>query len=204
MNLKEYQKKSRNIEFLYEMGSLRLVSRMWQRFFHAKMSSVPEHTFRVAWLALIIAKAEKIKEDEKILKMALVHDIVEGRTGDVDYVSRQYVKADESLAIKDILKDTSLEKDFLQILKEYEDKQSIAAKIVKDADNLDIDLELQEQSNQLVSPRFSKTRKTFVRPILYTETAKKYWDLIYRARPDDWHFNGRNRFNRGDWSKSKK
>lgn len=197
-------KKSRNIEFLYEMGSLRLMSRMWQRFFHSKMANVPEHIFRVAWIALMIAREEKVKDDEKILKMALLHDIVEGRTGDTDYISRQYNEQNDNLAIKDIFKDTVLEKEFLEISKEYEERKCMAAKIVKDADNLDIDLELKEQFMDPVVRRKYESRKKFVRPILFTKTAKKYWDLIYKTEPDDWHFNGRNRFNKGDWSKNKK
>jgi len=52
--------------------------------------------------------------------MVLVHDISESRTGDVDYLSRQYVVRNEELGIKDMLKDTAAEKEFLELWNEYE------------------------------------------------------------------------------------
>jgi putative hydrolase of HD superfamily len=162
---------------------------------------VAEHTLRVIWIALMLAKKEKVKNEEKVIKMALLHDTTESRTGDVDYLSRQYVEMEEELAIKDILKDTLFEKDFIAIWKEYEKKQSIEAKIVKDADTLDCDLELREQEIQTVSNKFIKSRSKIVKPKLYTKSADEFWRNIYKSDIHSWHFLGRNRFNNGDWKK---
>ena len=93
-----------DINFLYEIGTIRYIDRMWKRFLNADFENLAEHHFRVAWIALVIAKHEKVDNTDKILKMALVHDIAESRTGDVDYLSRQYVERNEELGIKDILK----------------------------------------------------------------------------------------------------
>jgi putative hydrolase of HD superfamily len=86
----------RDIEFLYEIGSLRLMDRQWQRFLNGVSANVTEHQYRVMWLALTIAKYEKAKNTERILKMAMVHDITESRTGDTDYIARQYVRRTKS------------------------------------------------------------------------------------------------------------
>ncbi len=195
---------NRDIEFFYEIGQLRLINRMWRRFFQSETSNVAEHTLRVVWIALAIAKKENVKDEEKIMKMALVHDVTESRTGDVDYVSRQYVEMKEEMAAEDMLSETILEKDFLNVWKEYEKKESIEAKIVKDADSLDVNLELKEQEIQTISDKFMKPRDILVKPKLYTKTAKKYWDIIDKSDVHDWHVFGRNRFNSGDWKKKLK
>jgi putative hydrolase of HD superfamily len=194
----------RDIEFFYEIGQLRLINRMWQRFFHSKVANIAEHILRVAWIALAIAKKERVGDEGKILKMALVHNIAESRTGEVDYVSRQYAELKKELAIKDILNDTILEEDLFEIWKEYGERKTIESKIVKDADNLDVNLELKEQEIQTVSDKFVKSRIKSVRLKLYTKTAKRYWDLIEKSDVHDWHALGRNRFNQGDWKNASK
>lgn len=76
--------------------------------------------------------------------MALVHDLPETRTSDLSYVQKVYVKADDDTAAKDSLAKTMFEDFYSVILNEYEKRESIEAKIVKDADNLDVDLEMKE------------------------------------------------------------
>ncbi|MDB5178712.1 MAG: hypothetical protein JWN01_655, partial [Patescibacteria group bacterium] len=111
---------ARDIEFIYEIGALRYMQRIWVRFLNPSFQNNTEHMFRVAWIALIIAKREGATDHEKILKMALVHDVSESRTGDVDYLSRQYVKRDQEQGIKDMLSGTALESEFIELWKEYE------------------------------------------------------------------------------------
>jgi putative hydrolase of HD superfamily len=192
----------RDLEFLFEIGALRKMQRAWGRFFSSEMANISEHIFRVIWLALILARKEGVKSEEKIIKLALVHDISEGRAGDVDYLSRQYVERDEESAAKDMLRGTSLESDFFDLWREMEVKETIEAKIVKDADNLDIDLELMENitlDKDLVDFK-EKMREEILLPKLYTESAKKMWKEIYQSNPHAWHMNSdKNRFKGGDW-----
>ncbi|OGE81076.1 MAG: hypothetical protein A3H72_03245 [Candidatus Doudnabacteria bacterium RIFCSPLOWO2_02_FULL_48_8] len=194
----------RDLELLYEIGAFRFVHRTWVQMLSPEFSSTTEHTYRVMWLSLIIAKYEGVTNYEKILKMALVHDLPESRTGDVHYVSRLYTKRNEKLAVKEILEDTSVS-EFKKIWHEYEDRKSIEAKIVKDADYVDVDLELTEQEykgNQL-KKQFAKSRK-IVYSKLYTKTAKMIWDAIQKSNPHDWHLHARNRLTAGDWKTKKK
>ncbi len=194
----------RDIEFLFEMGRLRFGQRNWQRFFNTKVANDSEHTFRVLWIALTIAKREGVADIEKIMKMALVHDIAESRTGDVDYISRSYAKLNEEDAIKDVLEETSVEDEFIESWEEFEKRETIESKIVKDADNLDIDFELMEQmdANEGLIKKKISMRKSNVRQKLFTETAKKMFDEVYSTEDiHDWHFESkRNRFKNGDFS----
>lgn len=178
----------RDIEFLYEIGTLRYFLRDWKRVLGMDSASVTEHIFRVAFLALIIARGEKCKNEEMILKMALIHDIPEIRTGETGYVQAIYAKKDEERAIKDAVKETELA-DFEEILREYNKRKTLEAKIVKDADNLDVDLEIKELEARGSSWfRKSKHLRRVVRDKkLYTKTAKKIFDMIQKSDPDSWH-----------------
>jgi putative hydrolase of HD superfamily len=194
----------RDIEFLYEIGSMRFMPRQWKRFLNADFANLAEHHLRVIWIALIIAKHEKADIDQ-VIKMALVHDIAESRTGDVDYLSRQYVDRNEELGLKDMVNKTAAEKDLRELYEAYEKRESLEAKIVKDADNLDVDMELAEQEVRGFKGRYAWTKqRSYVgENRLYTKTAKLMWRKIQKNDPNAWHINGRNRINSGDWKSLK-
>ena len=196
---------NRDVDFLFEMGNIRYIPRMWSRFYHPQFSNLAEHHFRVFWIAMIIAQHEG-GDTGKIAKMVLVHDIAESRTGDLDYLSRQYSERNEKLAIEDMLADTSLNQEFLALWNEYEERDSIEAKIVKDADNLEIDLELAEQAanGSPLRAELQETRKYVSTNKLYTSTAKQLFTSINKTNPHHWHTSGRNRTNSGDWRDNKK
>jgi putative hydrolases of HD superfamily len=193
----------RDLQLIYEVGMLRNIPRAWCQVMGMDVANLAEHHFRIAWIAMILAKHEGVTNIEKILKMALVHDVAESRTGDVHYVSRLYTKRDEHIAIKDILQSTEVEEDLLSIIEEYEKRESIESRIVKDADSLDVDLELHElKQGTPLEKRWHDIRKESVFPHLYTESAKKIWELIYDSDPHDWHILGKNRHTAGDWKEA--
>lgn len=193
----------RDVEFLFEMGNIRLIDRMWRRFHGQNFANLAEHHFRMFWIAMIIAANEKNVDTGKLAKMVLVHDIAESRTGDVDYLARQYVERNEELGIQDMLAETAIEKEFYALWQEYETRETIEAKIAKDADNLDVDLELAEQAyvGGRLHQELGNNRLYVSENKLYTETAKKLFKQIISADPHDWHTKGRNRRNAGDWKK---
>ena len=182
---------NRNIDFLYEIGSLRNVPRGWRQHLGFDVASDLEHTYRLIWLALLISRMEKKGDENVIIKMALVHDIAETRTSDHSYVQKVYVTADESRAADDMFKNTMFG-DLREILHQYEKRDTIEAKIVKDADNLDIDLELKEieELGSKLPGKWEKANRRMVRDEkLYTESAKKIWDDIQSSDPSNWHRN---------------
>ena len=179
----------RDIDFLYEIGSLRNVPRGWRQHLGFDVASDLEHTYRLIWLALIISRMEKKGDENMIIKMALVHDLAETRTSDHSYVQKVYVTADESRAADDMFKDTIFG-DFRKTLEQYEKRDSIEAKIVMDADNLDVDLELKEieELGSKLPQKWAKNNRKFVRDEKhYTESAKKLWDEIQTSDPSNWH-----------------
>lgn len=194
---------SSDVNFLFEMGSIRFIDRTWKRFLNGDFANLAEHHFRLFWIAMTIAAHEKGADSNKVAKLAMVHDIAESRAGDVDYLSRQYVVRNEELAIHDMLDGTALEKEFLELWQEYETRETLESKIVKDADNLDVDFELAEQATHgsPLKDKWHNNRKFVAEERLFTDTAKKIFASLALADPHDWHNHGRNRRNSGDWQK---
>jgi putative hydrolases of HD superfamily len=199
---------NRDLEFLYEIGAIRLIQRQWHRFHMSTVGDLADHHFRVLWLSLLIARRENADVDTaKMMKMALVHDIAESRTGDADYLARQYVERNEALGISDMLADTTLEKEFLDLWHEYEKRECLESKIIKDADNLDVDLEIREQASlgHTLPQAWSVTDARAKGPQLFTKTARELFAQIQNSDPHDWHTKSpRNRVNGGDWKKQRK
>lgn len=178
----------KDIDFLFEIGSLRHVPRGWRQHLGFDIASDLEHSYRVMWLALIIARMEKTGDEAKIMKMALVHDVAETRVSDLSYVQKVYVTADEEKAADDIFRETIVG-DFREVLREYEERESIEAKIVKDADNLDVDIELKELEEQgsKLPQKLADFRKIVREDKFYTESARQLWDKVQNADPSHWH-----------------
>jgi len=167
----------RDLDFLFEIGSLRNIQRGWRQHLGMDCATVLEHTIRVVWLALIVARKQGEKVDEnKILRMALVHDLAEARVSDLSYVQKVYTTGDEARASAEMFAGTSLVDFNTDILHEYENRASLEAKIVKDADNLDVDLEmkeLEERGSQLPK-KWAEMRALVRNEKLYTQAARNY------------------------------
>lgn len=191
----------RDIDFLFEMGSLRNVPRAWQQILTGRVQNIAEHTFRMTMVAWVLAIAEKA-DVNKVLKMCLLHDIGESRARDIAFMHREYVTRHEELAEEHIIENTVLEKEAKALFKEYNERKSLEAKIVKDADNIDVDLELKELAK--IGDTSAIGMQKYTRPQIrntkfYTKTAKKMWDEIQKANANAWHQSLTNQ-----WVKNKK
>lgn len=179
----------RDIDFLFEIGSLRNIPRAWQQVLTGRVQNVAEHMFRMTMVAWVIAIREKA-DVNKVIKMCLIHDVAESRTGDIAFMHRGYVTRHEELAERDIFQNTSLEKEAEVLFKEYNDRKSLEAKIVKDADNIDVDLELKELARigDSAAVSYQKGHRPTIRAKkFYTKTAKKMYDEIKKTDINTWH-----------------
>lgn len=167
---------------------MRKIPRAWQQILMGKVQNISEHIFRMTMVAWVIAIAEKA-DVAKVLKICLLHDLTESRTLDIAFMHRSYVERHEELATKDIFAGTILEKEAELLLKEYNKRESLEARIVKDADNLDVDLELKELSRiDTVALGMAVGHRPKIKAKkLYTKTAKKMWDEIQKSNPNNWH-----------------
>ena len=190
---------SHDAQLFFELGSMRHVARTWRQFGGIPFANNAEHSFRVAWIAWLLAEREGA-DSGKVVQMALMHDIGEIRSVDVNYLSRQYTARDESRAISDTVSLTSLEESVTALWSEMESRSTLEAKIVKDADALDCDFELHETAatGYRLSDVLHETRIA-ARERLYTAAARELWDALYASDPHAWHTQGPNRLTTGDW-----
>jgi len=179
----------RDIEFLFEIGTMKNVDRSWRQHLGMECASNLEHSFRVVFLALLIARREGGADESKIIKMALVHDLAEARTSDLGYMQKIYVASDEERAARDMFAGTSLTDLCDDVLHEYKLRESIEAKIVKDADNLDVDVEMKEleERGSLMPEKWKPSRRIVRDQKLYTNAAKALWDELQSSDPSSWH-----------------
>ncbi|OGE72452.1 hypothetical protein A3H40_04370 [Candidatus Daviesbacteria bacterium RIFCSPLOWO2_02_FULL_38_15] len=107
--------------------------------------SVAAHSFSTALLAYFLAKSlqkngEKIDPD-KVLKMALVHDIGETIVGDVGTFVKGMAggvfKHIEEEGVKALVDGLDSKKEIISLVSEYNERKSLEARVVKVADNLD-------------------------------------------------------------------
>lgn len=110
--------------------------------------SVADHSFSVAVLSMILASELDVDRD-KLIKMALIHDIGESIIGDViwhypgkglmaDILDKK--ERDEEEAMRKIL-ETLGDSEYLDLWKEMEEKKTREAKIHKEIDRIDLALQ---------------------------------------------------------------
>lgn len=179
----------KDIDFLFEIGSLRNVQRAWRQQMGVDVANNLEHSFRVAFIALVLARMEGVEDEGKIMKLALMHDLEESRTADHTHFQKPYVKLDKEKAAKDVFEGTSLEDFSKDLFKEYKKMESMEAKIVKDADQLDIDFELKELEEQghQIPAKWLESRNKIKEETFHTESAKKLHELVWKADRSDWY-----------------
>jgi putative hydrolase of HD superfamily len=129
-----------DVDLLYELGELRHIQRTFR--YSVGASSVAEHTLRVCYTAMILARMEKA-DLLRTLQIALMHDVPEIRTGDPNPWQKPYVTTHTEKAAEDMLTGTTLE-DMIPVIASYEKRDSLEAQIVKDADMIECEMEMLE------------------------------------------------------------
>lgn len=109
--------------------------------------SVADHTWGVAMLSLLLANPKKINM-VKLLKMIIIHDLGEIVPGDVRWeagkkiIGSQSKKRKKELDVmKDIFKNYPKGKEYISLLKEFNEQSSPEAKFVKKAEKLEMALQ---------------------------------------------------------------
>lgn len=172
--------------FFFEVGMLRKTPRTGYQFLGSGRENVAEHSFRTTVIAYVLASLTGA-DMGRTMGMALFHDLHETRIGDFNYVNRIYNSRNALLALEHALEGTGLD-EVLQWWHELEAKQTLEARLVHDADQLDLILNL-KQEQDLGNPYAAKWIDCAV-PRLRTEEAKVLADVILRTDHTDWWFTG--------------
>ena len=137
--------RDRIVDFLFEAGTLKRTPRSgWAFLPGARSESVADHTFRTVLVALVLARMDDAVDADRVVRMALVHDLPEARTSDLNYVHQKYVTVDERAAARDQVAGLPFGDEMLQLLDELEARETPEARVVRDADQLEMLLTLRE------------------------------------------------------------
>ncbi|MGE0132348.1 MAG: HD family hydrolase [Blastocatellales bacterium] len=143
------------ISFLAELMRLKSVPRIgWLLRGVRDVESVASHSFGVAVIAMLLADRARARgivvNVERLLRMALLHDMAESRTGDLPSTIKQYFEkaaikaADERIAKEMLAELGDMGDSYLELWRDYEHRVSIESRLVKAADKLDLLLQSRE------------------------------------------------------------
>ncbi len=152
--------------------------------------TVASHSFQVSIIAYCIARMEGLSHAEGLQAMAMgvLHDLAEARTGDVDFLAKNYVKVNEEKAVQDQFAGLEFGADLAALVQEYEIRTSKVAQCAKDADSVgQIFLEwvLMWRGNRLAEKWFEGDFVHRV-PHLWTESAKEIALSMKDSHPQQW------------------
>ncbi|MCF8131020.1 MAG: HD domain-containing protein [Deltaproteobacteria bacterium] len=177
----------RTVEFLYEAGMLKKTPRTGYQFLGSGSESVAEHSFRAAILGYVLAGMETGADIDKTIRMCLFHDLPEARTGDHNYVNKKYVTVNEKKALQDQTKDLPFGDDIMALTDEFNAATTLEAKLAKDADQLDLILEL--KGHQDTGNPNAKEWLVYALKRLCTESGKALGREIMASKSDGWWFD---------------
>lgn len=173
-------------DFIFEMGTLRNMRRMHSQVIPNSNDTIASHSFRTAIIGYLLADLEGVNK-EKVLKMALFHDIPESRTGDANFIHQFYIDQEEKKAYEDQLTNIPDGTDIKALLDEYNERETRESIVAKDADILD-QLFLEKESLGEKPEDFIKWHEFSVKK-LKTESAKSLAISLKNRNPMQWFYN---------------
>ena len=127
--------------FFKEIEKLKYVERAIMLSGHERFENTAEHTWHMAMIVLVLRDLYPQADLERMLKMTLVHDLVEIYAGDTplyDDVGRINKKEREEEAARKLFSQLplDLEAEFHQLFAEFEDQMTEESRIVRGCDEL--------------------------------------------------------------------
>lgn len=134
---------------------LNLAERLKRELRHSWLSdgrreSVAEHSWRLALMVVLISPhLDKKIDQEKAIKMAIIHDLVEAITGDIPTfeITDKQLKQQQEIAASELIRDTlggELGQQLHTLFLDYEMQTSHEAKVVHALDKVEMHLQHNE------------------------------------------------------------
>lgn len=182
----------RLVSFFFEIGVLRKVPRAHQQtlLFQDLSDNIASHSFRVTFIGYFLAK-ELGADVSKVIKMCLLHDLEETRSGDQNWVHKRYLKVFEDEIRQEQLGNLLNSEELLELSREYEQRKTLEAKITKDADNIEQVLLLKEyywQGSKEAQDwlKLGSGIETEGEKLLFTDLGKQIVKEAKNQNPSDW------------------
>ncbi len=178
--------------FLFEAGMLKRTPRSGFQFLGTGAESVAEHIFRTTYIGYALGKLAPGANVDRMIKMCLFHDLPEARTGDLNYVNKKYVQADEKKAVEDLAQTLPFGGEIRKLVGEFIEGKTEEAKLARDADQLEMILALKEYKD--LGNKYADEWLEFSLKRLQTETGKQLARVILETDSSLWWFS-----DKGDW-----
>lgn len=142
------------LEFLRNAGDLKMIPRTgWVQAGIKEPESVADHSFRMTLLAMVLSDQMGL-DTEKVVRMALIHDLAESRTGDLTPSQKPNDHSEnESNAMEEILSllPRGLGDRYMGLWEEYEMKETPEARLVHNADRIEMLVQAHEYEDGSVN-----------------------------------------------------
>lgn len=179
----------KTIEFLTKIGkSKKILRHGWVREKIKDPESVAEHSFRLSVLAMVLADQLGV-DKEKLIKMALLHDIGEVITGDIvwsrggiiDIKKRAEKEELEKKGIEKVFKIIGKSHEYLRLFEEMIERVSLEAKVFWEIDKLEMAIQALEYERD----QNRKLDEFFINADLqiYSSSLRKMLGEILKQRP---------------------
>ncbi|GAB4255223.1 HD domain-containing protein [Deferrisoma sp.] len=174
-------------DFLFEAGMLKRTPRTGWQFLGSGTESVAEHAFRTTVIAYTLARLSPGVDADRVVRMALLHDLAEARTGDLNYMNQKYVRVDEDRATNDLTRGLPFGNEMAELLREFRAQSTPEAVLAKDADHLEMLLQLKEHLD--VGNRNAEEWIPFSLKRLKTDVARDLAQRILARDSSAWWFD---------------
>jgi putative hydrolase of HD superfamily len=178
--------------FLFEAGMLKRTPRTGFQFLGSGSESVAEHIFRTVYIGYTLGHLSKGVDTDRLIRMCLFHDLPEARTGDLNYVNKKYVTADEEKAVDDLAETLPFGDDIRGLITEFREGKTDEARLAYDADQLEIILALKEYKD--LGNTYADEWLSFATKRLKTDIARKLCGSILETDSSLWWFS-----DKSDW-----
>jgi len=179
-------------DFLFEVGMLSKTPRSGYQFLGSGRESVAEHILRTVFIGYALCKLNPSLNELRVLKMCILHDLPEARTGDMNYVNKKYVEVNEAKAVRELTEGLFFGGDIRQAIDEFNARETREAKTARDADQIALILQLKEYGD--LGNKYSDEWIRYALQRLATEEGKKLADKIIQTDSSHWWFK-----EKGDW-----
>lgn len=163
----------------------------WQ-FLGTGSESVADHVFRMTLISYALAHLDETVDTDRAIRLALVHDLPEARTGDLNYMNQKYATADEESASADMVRGLPFGDELDGLLREYRDESTPEAILVHDADQLELLMSLKEQLD--AGNQQAEDWVPFVLKRLRTPAGRDLAQEVLAGHSANWWFD-----RRSDW-----